>query len=180
MEAFLASLSKGLSAAYLLVVLLAPGCSPIRGSNIPEDFHFMLDVRNGEPGTSQNINIQIDAAGDGRYEFYETGGVLHYDPDYFITYESDQVVKAGDFKLSEGELSRLVQSIVENKFFELTDHYEMSLGHSYAFVFVQMDGTEHKVNNIGMDVPEIRGMVQAVQDLLPTGIDIEYGEGFIP
>ena len=56
----------------------------------------------------------------------------------------------------------------------------MALGHSYAFLLVQADGQKHMVNNIGMEVPEIREIVEAARHLLPAGVKPDYGKGYIP
>lgn len=164
---------------WLLTVFVA-GCSTNQVNPVPSDFDFMMDIRSAEPGSAQNINIRIDAAGEGHFEIYDTEGVLRYDLNDIVTYEADQVVKGGDFELSESQLIQLWGSIDENKFFELTGDYRMAVGHSYAFILVQADGKRNRVDNIGMEVPEIRTMVEKLQAILPQGLDIEYGEGYVP
>ena len=140
----------------------------------------MLDVRSADPGSTQNIHIQIDASGEGTYQYYDTGGVIQYSPDHVVTFDNNQVVRDGAFRCSQTELARLWQAILDQQFFSLADDYEMALGHSYAFLLVQADGQKHMVNNIGMEVPEIREVVESSQVLLPAGVEIEYGEGYIP
>ncbi|HSK66330.1 MAG TPA: hypothetical protein VK888_05335 [Anaerolineales bacterium] len=149
-------------------------------SNIPSDFYFLLDIRSADPGSTQNIHIQIDASGEGTYQYYETDGVIQYDPDHVVTFRNNQLVKDGTFRCSQNEMGRLWQAIQDQKFFDLTDDYEMALGHSYAFLLVQADGQKHMVNNIGMEVPEIREIVEAARQLLPAGVEPDYGEGYIP
>jgi hypothetical protein len=43
---------------------------------------------------------------------------------------------------------------------------------------VEADGMQHKVDNIGLEVPQIRTIVETVAAMLPSGVDIEYGEGY--
>lgn len=180
MAARIAQLPNHWIAGFLSILVLASGCSQNPASTIPSDFYFMLDVRSAEPGSTQNIHIQIDASGEGTYQYYETGGVIQYDPDHVVTFENDQVVKDGTFHCSQTELARLWQAIHDEQFFNLTADYEMALGHSYAFLLVQADGRKHMVNNIGMEVPEIREVVESAKVLLPAGVELEYGEGYIP
>lgn len=164
----------------LTIIVLLSGCTQNPESPIPSDFYFMLDVRSADPGSTQNIHIQIDASGEGTYQYYDTGGVIQYSPDHVVTFDNNQVVRDGAFRCSQTELARLWQAILDQQFFSLADDYEMALGHSYAFLLVQADGQKHMVNNIGMEVPEIREVVESSQVLLPAGVEIEYGEGYIP
>ena len=164
----------------LTIIVLLSGCTRNPESPIPSDFYFMLDVRSAGPGSTQNIHIQIDASGEGTYQYYDTGGVIQYSPDHVVTFDNNQVVRDGAFRCSQTELARLWQAILDQQFFSLADDYEMALGHSYAFLLVQADGQKHMVNNIGMEVPEIREVVESSQVLLPAGVEIEYGEGYIP
>jgi hypothetical protein len=164
----------------LTIIVLLSGCTQNPESPIPSDFYFMLDVRSADPGSTQNIHIQIDASGEGTYQYYDTGGVIQYSPDHVVTFDNNQVVRDGAFRCSQTELARLWQAILDQQFFSLADYYEMALGHSYAFPLVQADGQKHMVNNIGMEVPEIREVVESSQVLLPAGVEIEYGEGYIP
>lgn len=167
-------------AGVLSIIVLLSGCSQNPASNIPSDFYFLLDIRSADPGSTQNIHIQIDASGEGTYQYYDTGGVIQYDLDRVVTFDDDQVVKDGAFRCSPTELARLWQAIQDQQFFSLTDDYEMALGQSYAFLLVQADGQKHMVNNIGMEVPEIREIVEAARQLLPAGVKLDYGEGYIP
>jgi len=167
-------------AGVLSIMVLLSGCSQNPVSNIPSDFYFLLDIRSADPGNTQNIHIQIDASGEGTYQYYDTGGVIQYDPDHVVTFDNDQVVRDGAFRCSQTELAGLWQAIQDHQFFNLADDYEMALGHSYAYLLIQADGQKHMVNNIGMEVPEIRGIVEAARQLLPAGVELEYGKGYIP
>lgn len=167
-------------AGVLSIIVLLSGCSQNQVSHIPSDFYFLLDIRSADPGSTQNIHIQIDASGEGTYQYYDTGGVIQYDPDHVVTFDNDQVVRDGMFHCSQTELAGLWQTIEDQRFFSLADNYEMALGHSYAFLLVQADGQKHMVNNIGMEVPEIRKIVESAWQLLPAGVEPDYGEGYIP
>ena len=35
-------------------------------------------------------------------------------------------------------------------------------------------------DNIGMEVPEIRAIVEATNAVMPEGVDLDYGEGYLP
>lgn len=162
---------------FAVCMMLMGGCS--QASVVPADFDFIMDVR-PEVGSAQNINIRINSLGKGRFEYYQTGGVIKYDTNEIVIYEADQVVKAGEFDLTDDELSRLWEAINENNFFELTEDYQMAIGGSYAFILIKADGRQHKVDNIGMEVPEIRAMVEATDAIMPAGVDLDYGEGYVP
>lgn len=164
----------------LMGLLLAPACSGRDASPVPSDFAFLLDVDSTDPGSAHNVHIVVDASGNGHYEYYDTGGVLQYDTNGILTYAPSQVVSGGDFELSDPQLLQLWEAIQANKFFELEDDYQMALGSSYAFILVQAEGRKHWVNNIGMEVPEIRTIVEAAQELMPKGVEFEYGDGYEP
>ncbi len=123
------------------------------------------------------MHIRINAGGAGRYERYETGGVIRGDANGRVTYEPDQVLAVGEFTLAEDELRQLWKAIKENNFFALTGDYRMAMGHSYAFIRVEADGRRHQVFNIGMEVPEIRAIVEATEAVLPEDVDLAYREG---
>ncbi|HEX5837059.1 MAG TPA: hypothetical protein VFY26_04455 [Anaerolineales bacterium] len=180
MAARIARLPNHWIAGFVSIFVLISGCSQNPVSHIPADFYFMLDIRSAGPGNTQNIHIQIDASGEGTYQYYDTGGVIHYDPDHVVTFDNDQVVREGAFHCSQAELARLWQAIQDQQFFNLADDYQMALGHSYAFLLVQADRQKHTVNNIGMEVPEVREIVESARQLLPAGVEPEYGEGYIP
>lgn len=139
-----------------------------------------MDARSAGNGTAQDVNIQINATGEGRYERYDTGGVIHQDENDVVTYERSQVVEVGRFKLSEDDLRRLWKEISKNNFFSLTEDYRMQIGSSYAFILVEADGRKHQVFNIGMEVPEIRAIVETTALVLPKGVKLQYGVGYIP
>ena len=146
----------------------------------PSDFEFMMDARTPAPGSTQHINIRINNLGKGHIEYYDTGRVNQYDTNDILIYEADQVVKAGEFDLKNNELSRLWGAINENRFFELTEDYRMAIGDSFAFILIKAEGRQDKVDNIGMEVPEIRALVEATDEIIPAGVDLEYGEGYAP
>lgn len=171
-------LRQHLVVLFALCVLMMGGCS--QANIVPSDFRFIMDVRSAEVGTVQNINIRINAEGEGRIEYYDTGGVIRYDTNDIVMYEADQIVKTAKINLGDDELSRLWEAIKENKFFELTADYRMAIGESYAFILVEADGRRHVVNNIGLEVPEIRVLVEATDAIMPDGVDLEYGKGYIP
>ena len=169
-----------LAALFLIVIA---GCSGEETpSRVPADFLFVMDVRSTESETSDslNINIRVNADGSGRYEYYDTQGVIQYDTAGVIRYDKEQVVETGRFELTDEELTRLWDVVNTNRFFELEENYQMALGHSYAFIMVQANGRQHKVDNIGMEVAEIRAMVESAREILPAQIQFEYGEGFQP
>lgn len=159
----------------LFSFVLAAGCSRSPAGPVPQDFSFLLDVGSARPDTVQNINIHIDAAGEGYYEYYDTGGVIQYDSNGIVQYDPSQVTQEGNFQVSRADLQRLWTAIEANQFFALTDDYHMAMGTSYAFISIQAEGKKHTVDNIGMDVPEIGALVKTVQEILPEGVDIEYG-----
>src|SRR5574341_233915 len=97
-----------------------------------------------------------------------------------VIYEKEQITDTGKFRLSDAELIQLWSTIRNNHFFELDGDYRMAIGHSYAFIKVDAKGQSHQIFNIGMEVPEIKAIVEAIQSILPIGVDVEYGEGFIP
>ena len=174
------SLLKYLFVLVTLCLVVTSGCSGDDNSDIPADFLFVMDVRSAEIGTAQHVNIQINAHGAGRYERYDTGGVIQGGENDMVVYRVDQVVEKGKFKLDEDELSRLWGAINANNFFELTGDYRMAMGHAYAFIMVEADGHRHQVFNIGMEVDEIKAILEATQSILPEEVEIEYGSGIVP
>jgi hypothetical protein len=82
--------------------------------------------------------------------------------------------------LSAVELEGLWEAINQNNFFELREDYRMAIGSSYAFIMVEVDGNRHIIDNIGMEVPEVRAIIEATDDILPEGINLDYGEGYMP
>jgi len=36
------------------------------------------------------------------------------------------------------------------------------------------------VDNIGVEVPEIKAIVEATNTIMPEGVNLDYGEGFVP
>ncbi len=162
-------------------LLVASGCSGKDStSRVPSDFAFMMDVRSTKDDLAGNIhvNIRIDARGKGRFEYYDSGSGISYDLNDIVTYDANQIVKSGKFKLSDKELEQLWDILNGNGFFELDEHYQIALGHSYAFILVEANGQKHIVDNIGMEVPEIKAIVELTGEILPGEIKFEYGEGF--
>jgi predicted AlkP superfamily pyrophosphatase or phosphodiesterase len=170
---------KKMNVAVLLAAAMTviTACTPRTGSGVPADFHMMMDVHDADSDTAQNINIQIDASGQVEYEIYSTGGVISYDENDIVRYEKDQVVQNGKFKLTETQLNSLWDAFNDNHFFELNRTYQMAIGNSYAFIMLEADDQKHMVHNIGVDVPEMRALVEAVDAMLPEGIDLDYAEG---
>ena len=165
-----------------LGMLLIAGCSQSNPSAVPSDFLFIMDVKSaGEfEGCAVNVNLRIEASGRGRYETYDTDCAIEFDTNHMVTYDRSRVITKGQFKLSDSELEQLWAAINENNFFSLTDDYRMAMGFSYAFVVVEADGQQHIVDNIGMEVPEVRAIVEATDAVMPEGVNLNYGEGFIP
>jgi len=165
----------------VLFLTLNGACTPKeKPASIPSDFVFVLDARGRQnhPRGSPHFHILIDSQGAGRFEGYDPQGVLHYDMNKMVTYDPSQVVRAGTFELTNKELNRLIALLDDNDFFALKESYQMELGDAYAFIMVRMNGRQHIVDNIGMDVPAIGAIVEGVNALLPDEIDLQYGKGF--
>ena len=165
-----------------LGTLLLTGCRTTNSANVPSGFLFIMDVKSAGvlEGCPVNINIRIDAHGRGRYETYDTDCAIEYNTNHMVTYKRGQVIETGRFQLSDTELERLWDVINENNFFSLTEDYRMAMGFSYAFIVVEADGKQHIVDNIGMEVPEIRAIVEATNAIMPEVISLNYGEGHLP
>ena len=171
---------KYLLVLLILGVILGTGCATKNLSAVPADFSFVMDARSAEAGNANNVHIKIKAKGEGQYDYYDTRGAIRYDLNHMVTYEADQILKSGKFKLSQAELRQLWQAINQNNFFNLTDDYRMEMGFSYAFIVVEANSQRHIVDNIGMEVPEVRNIVEAVDAIMPEGVNLDYGEGFVP
>jgi len=158
------------------------GCVTKGISPVPSDFLFIMDVKSAGDfeGCAVNVNIRIDADGNGRYETYDTDCAIQFDTNHMVTYDHNQVITNGQFQLSASELEQLWSAINDNNFFTLTDDYRMAMGFSYAFIVVQVNGEQHIVDNIGMEVPEVRAIVEATDAILPEGVGLDYREGFMP
>lgn len=170
-----------LNALLILGVLFIAGCSSNTISSVPSDFLFIMDVQKvGDfEDCPVNVNLRIDAHGSGKYEAYDTDCAIQYDLNHMFTYKQSQVLETGNFKLSDAELKGLWNSINQNNFFNLTDDYRMEIGFSYAFIVVKADGQQHIVDNIGMEVPEIRVIIEAADAVMPEGVSLDYGNGFV-
>lgn len=173
---------KHLIILLILGLFFITGCATKGISSVPSDFFFIMDVKSAGAfeGCALHVNIEIDSKGKGRYETYDTGCAITYDPNHMVTHKRSQVVKSGNFKLSDAELERLWETINHNNFFELRDDYRMAMGFSYAFIMIEADGNRHTIDNIGMEVPEVRAIVEATDAILPEGVNLDYGEGHIP
>ena len=172
---------KLLITLFIFGTLLLTGCEGNVTVNVPSDFLFIMDVKSaGDFEGCINVNIKIDADGKGRYEIYDTGCAIEFDTNHMVTYNRNQVIETGKFKLNDTELEGLWNTINENDFFTLTEDYRMAMGFSYAFIVVEANGGRHVVDNIGMEVPEIRAIVDATDAVLPKEVNLDYGEGFLP
>ena len=176
------SLLKKLEARLLVmaIMILLTACSGQVAENVPSDFYMMMDVRDAGSDTAQNINIRIHANGKVDYDIYGTGGVIHYAENDIVKYDKNQIVHVGEFRLTATQMRKLWETINENRFFELSDKYQMAIGHSYAFIMIEANGDQQMVDNIGIEVPEMRALVETVAAMMPDDIDIEYGEGYVP
>jgi len=167
----------------VLLCLAVSSCS-VEDSpgRVPSDFAFVMDVRSTEDDLGENIhvNIRIDARGKGQFEYYDSGSSISYDLDDIVTYDASQVVRSGKFKLTDEELGQLWDLLDKNHFFELEEHYQIALGHSFAFIMVDANHKRYRVDNIGLEVPEIRAIVEGTSAILPETINFEYGEGVGP
>ena len=164
----------------LVVAFFAGGCSADQNTSVPAGFFFVMDVQSDNKEAAQNINIRVNAKGEAEFEIYDTGGVIQYDLNDMVTYDAEQIVETGKFDLSDAGLEKLWNAINDNKFFELTEDYRMAIGYSYAFIMIEADGQRHQVDNIGMEIPEIRALVEAIDTIMPEGVNLEYGEGYVP
>lgn len=167
----------------VLLCLAVSSCSvEDRPSRVPSDFAIVMDVRSTKDDLAGNIhvNIRIDARGNGRFEYYDSGSGISYDLDDIVTYDASQVVRSGKFKLTDEELGQLWDLLDKNHFFELEEHYQIALGHSFAFIMVDVNHKRYMVDNIGLEVPEIRAIVEGTSAILPETINFEYGEGVRP
>jgi hypothetical protein len=168
---------------FLIVLLplclaLVAGCSRNNDEGgAPNDFVLVMDVASAKVGSAEHVNIRIDAGGEGRFERYDSGGVIRGDESGGVIYGSEQVLEHGEFRLSAAELALLWEAINDHGFFALTGDYRMAMGHVYAFIRVEGEGRGHQVFNIGMEVPEIEAIVAAVAPLLPEGVSVTYRRG---
>jgi hypothetical protein len=167
----------------LVCLSLTSGCSDEDSPRqVPSDFDFMLDVRSVDESLAGNIhvNVRLDARGRGQFEYYDSGNGIAYDLNEVVIYDASQVLKKGKFELTDEELRQLWEILNQNHFFELKEQYQMALGQSYAFIKVEANGKRYMVDNIGMQVPEIKAIVEGIGALLPEEIKFEYGEGVTP
>ena len=180
-----AGMSKGNNKLLFILlslgIVLLSGCSPVEINAVPSDFLFIMDVKSaGDFEGCVNINVEIDAKGKGRYEVYDTGCAIVYDTNHMVTYKRSQVIEKGKFKLSDTELEQLWHTLNENDFFNLSDDYRMAIGSSYAFIVIEADGQRHMVDNIGVEVPELRAIVETMDAIMPEEVNLDYGEGYLP
>lgn len=163
--------------AFLVTVLLLVACSSA-ANTIPKDFSFLMDVRNAEKGSANNFHITVNSKGQGYFEEYDTEGTIQYNVNHIVTYNPNQILRTGTFKLTRAQLNQLWDAINENQFFELAENSEIQIGYSYAFIMVEADGSQHKVDNIGLEMPQVRAIVETVAAMLPDDVSIDYGEGY--
>jgi hypothetical protein len=167
----------------LICLAATSGCAGrATTSPVPSDFAFVMDVRaaKSDLGGNIHVNVRIDASGKGRFEYYDSDGSISYDLNDMVTYDASQVVKSGKFKLTNEQLEQLWDLLNENRFFALEEHSQMALGYSFAFILVEANGSKHSVNNIGIEVPEIKAIVEGTRMILPAEISFEYGKGVKP
>ena len=170
---------KRLIISGILFLGAASACSIPDETSVPADFLFVLDADSAED-VAQNVNIRINAQGEGRYERYNTEGAIRFDENHRLTYGPDQIVESGEFHIGEDELEKLWDTIDEHGIFNLTGDYRMAIGHSYAVIVVTAQGQRHQIFNIGREVPEVRAVVETTRKTLPEGVDVIYREGFVP
>lgn len=174
-------LKKNTALLLLITILMSlNACTAPVAENIPSDFYMMMDVRDVDHQAAKNINIRIQANGKVEYDIYETGGVIYYDENDVVRYDKDQIARDGKFRLTATQMETLWEAIDENRFFELSDKYQMQIGYSYAFILIEANEKKHMVDNIGMEVPAMRSIVETVAAMMPDDIEFEYGEGYTP
>jgi hypothetical protein len=170
--------------AFFLGLILISGCNSIETtSRVPSDFFLIADANSAisdEKAPAQNVYIQINADGKGVFDRYDTNGAITFDEDHMVTYTADQVIETGEFVLNDRQLESLWNAIEEIKFFELTDDYRLSLGFSYAFMMVEANGRSHVVDNIGLELAEMKTIVELMNSFLPENAMIVYREGVLP
>ena len=165
----------------ILGTALVSGCVTKGTSPVPSDFLFIMDVKSaGEFEGCVNVNIRLDAEGRGRYEVYDTGFAIEYDSNHMVTYRQNQVIKSSKLRLNNATLEQLWDAINNHNFFGLGEDYRMAMGYSYAFIVVEANGQRNLVDNIGMEVPEIRAIVERTDTIMPDGVNLDYGEGYLP
>jgi hypothetical protein len=163
--------------------LVGSACSSQdRANSVPSDFVFVMDVSGVEDDLAGalHLNMRINAKGRGYVEYYDSEGTIRYDLNGMVIYDRDQIVKTEKFRLTDEELGQLWDVLNKNHFFELEEAYQAAIGHSYAFIMVEANGRQHQVDNIGVEVPEIRAIVESTEKIVPEDINFEYGEGFKP
>jgi hypothetical protein len=164
--------------------LLIAGCPSKKAPpDVPSDFSLNLDAHStisSEAAPAQHVNIQISADGKMEFERYDMQGVIVFDENHMVTYSSDQVLESGRLTLDWDQIRSLWRVIEENKFFELNEDYRRSLGLSYAFIVVEANGQRHVVDNIGLEMPEMKAIVEQVNSFLPESVGIDYREGMFP
>ena len=150
---------------------------------MPSDFLLILDahsVMSSEEAPAQNVFIQITPDGKAVFDRYNTNGAIVFDEDHMVTYTAGQVIETGGLLLNNSQLERLWNAIEEISFFELKDDYRLSMGLSYAFMKVEANGRSHVVDNIGLELEEMKTIVELMNSFLPENAMIVYREGFLP
>ncbi len=161
-----------------LSMVATNGCASLSRRDVPRDFMFLLhaDVPSQEGQAAQNVFIRINSRGQGHFERYNTGGIVRYDESGMVAYEREQVVDTGDFKLRGQQVKRLWQAIRDNNFFQLKGDYLREFDTYYAFLVIEANGQTHKVDNVGVEVPEIGVILDRLRSMLPLDVAICYGD----
>jgi predicted small lipoprotein YifL len=158
------------------ILLLAASLASC-GSKVPGDFWMVVDARLAphlQEVPTEQIYLEISADGRGSYLLYDTGGVIVHDPDGMVSISSNQIREEGKFTLTRTQMGSLVQSLQDSDFFNLTEDYRMSIGGAYAFLVVTIDGQSHIVDNIGMRVGPVEKIIDALNGILPSELEMEY------
>jgi hypothetical protein len=176
--------SRTLIFLLFLCCIFIAGCNPTENTpGVPSDFLLIFDAHSAissENAPSQNVHIQIDADGRAEFDRYNTDGAIVFDEEHMVTYTAGQVLDNGELMLSNSQMEALWNSIEEINFFELNDDYRMSMGFSYAFVMIEANGRRHVVDNIGLELAEMKTIVELMNSFLPENASIIYSEGVSP
>ena len=92
-------MKKPILPTFLVISLLTvfvSGCAA-SSTTVPTDFVFILDVRSSGV---EHVNTQINANGKGRYERYDTGGVIEQDENGMVVYDRNQITGKGNFRFN--------------------------------------------------------------------------------
>jgi hypothetical protein len=103
----------------LLWLILASGCAPTPTDRpgIPPDFLFVMDARSAAGSPTDCLSVQVNAAGEGRYDRYDSGGVIQGDIDDWVTYRANQIIESRTFQLTLVEVVWLWAEVNRDNFF---------------------------------------------------------------